>query len=152
MGLDGLEIGGKSRLAALLKHFGRIKDPREPWRGALPLPEVLLVVVCGSVADCDDDAIAAWRKAHLDFRGVEERRGGLGPVGITPFPLPTHQTGRADFPHPASRPASPQSTRRGAKMDPTSSDHTELPEHDRIGETPGASRRHLVAGSAFALT
>ena len=67
--------------------------------------------------------------------GVEERRGGLGPVGITPFPLPAHQTGRADFPHPASRPASPQSTRRWAKMDPTLSDHTELPEHDRIGET-----------------
>ena len=85
-------------------------------------------------------------------RGVEERRGGLGPMGITPFPLPAHQTGRADFPHPASRPASPQSTRRWAKMDPTSSDHTELPERDRIGETLGASRRHLVAGSAFALT
>ena len=77
--------------------------------------------------------------------GVEERRGGLGPMGITPFPLPAHQTGRADFPHPASRPASPQSTRRGAKMDPTQSDHTELPEHDPIGETPGAARRHLVA-------
>ncbi len=71
----------------------------------------------------------------LGARGVEERRGGLGPVGITPFPLPAHQTGRADFPHPASRPASPQSTRRWAKMDPTLSDHTELPEHDRIGET-----------------
>ena len=64
MGLDGLEIGGKSRLAALPEHFGRIKDPREPQRVALPLPEVLLLVVCGSVADCDDyDAIAAWGKA-----------------------------------------------------------------------------------------
>ena len=77
--------------------------------------------------------------------GVEERRGGLGPMGITPFPLPAHQTGRADFPHPASRPASPQSTRRWARMDPTQSDHTEFPEHDPIGETPGAARRHLVA-------
>ncbi len=85
------------------------------------------------------------RPMHLFARGVEERRGGLGPVGITPFPLPAHQTGRADFPHPASRPASPQSTRRGAKMDPTSSDHTELPEHDPIEETPGAARRHLMA-------
>ena len=91
-------------------------------------------------------------KGEVGIGGVEERRGGLGPVSITPFPLPAHQTGRADFPHPASRPASPQSTRRGAKMDPTSSDHTELPERDRIGETPGASRRHLVVGSAFALT
>ena len=30
-------------------------------------------------------------------------------------------------------------------MDPTLSDHTELPENDRIGETPGATRRHLMA-------
>ena len=74
MGLDGLEIGGKSRLATLLEPFGRIKDPREPWRVALPLPEVLLLVVCGSVADCDDDAIAAWGKAHLDFlRGISAK-------------------------------------------------------------------------------
>ena len=73
--------------------------------------------------------------ARQEIRAFEERRGGLGPMGITPFPLPAHQTGRADFPHPASRPASPQGTRRWAKMDPTLSDHTELPEHDPIGET-----------------
>ena len=30
MDLDGLKIGGKSRLAALLEPFRRIKDPREP--------------------------------------------------------------------------------------------------------------------------
>ena len=29
-----------------------------------------------------------------------------------PFPIPAHQTGRADFRHPAFRPASPQGTRR----------------------------------------
>ena len=29
------------------------------------------------------------------------------------------------------------------KMDPTLSDHTERPEHDTIGETLGATRRHL---------
>ena len=41
---------------------------------------------------------------------VEERRGGLGlRLGaITPFPLPAHRTGRADFRHPALRPASLQ--------------------------------------------
>lgn len=58
----------KSRLAALLEHFSRIEDPREPWRVAHPLPEVLLLVVCGTIADCDDyDHIAAWGKAHLGF-------------------------------------------------------------------------------------
>lgn len=35
---------------------------------AYSLAEVLLVVVCGTMADCDDyDAIAAWGRAHLDF-------------------------------------------------------------------------------------
>jgi predicted transposase YbfD/YdcC len=58
----------KSRLKALLDHFSEIEDPREPWRVAHPLPEVLLLVVCGTMADCDDyDAISAWGEAHLAF-------------------------------------------------------------------------------------
>jgi hypothetical protein len=58
----------KSRLRALLDHFAVIEDPREPWRVAHPLPEVLLLAVCGTIADCDDyEGIAAWGKAHLEF-------------------------------------------------------------------------------------
>lgn len=58
----------KSRLRALLDHFSVIEDPREPWRVAHPLPEVLLLVVCGTIADCDDyEGIAEWGKAHLTF-------------------------------------------------------------------------------------
>jgi hypothetical protein len=58
--------GEKSRLRALLEHFAKIEDPREPWRVAHPLPEVLLLVVCGTIADCDDyDHIAAWGESHL---------------------------------------------------------------------------------------
>jgi predicted transposase YbfD/YdcC len=58
----------KSRLRALLDHFAVIEDPREPWRVAHPLPEVLLLVVCGTIADCDDyDGIAAWGEMHLAF-------------------------------------------------------------------------------------
>jgi predicted transposase YbfD/YdcC len=56
----------KSRLRALLDHFAVIEDPREPWRVAHPLPEVLLLVVCGTIADCDDyEGIAEWGEAHL---------------------------------------------------------------------------------------
>jgi predicted transposase YbfD/YdcC len=63
-----LPLDGKSRLGALLDHFAEIEDPREPWKVAHPLPEVLLLVVCGTVADCDDyDHIAAWGEAHLAF-------------------------------------------------------------------------------------
>jgi predicted transposase YbfD/YdcC len=58
----------KSRLRALLDHFAIIDDPRERWRVAHPLPEVLLLVVCGTIADCDDyEGIAEWGEAHLAF-------------------------------------------------------------------------------------
>ena len=35
-------FGEKSHLKSLLEHFSRIEDPREPWRVAHPLAEVLL--------------------------------------------------------------------------------------------------------------
>lgn len=62
------EVLEKPRLRRLLDHFAEVADPREPWRVAHPLPEVLLLVVCGSIASCDDfDDIAAWGQEHLDF-------------------------------------------------------------------------------------
>jgi len=58
----------KSRLRALLEHFAIIDDTRQQWRVALPLPEILLLVVCGTIADCDDyEGIAEWGEAHLAF-------------------------------------------------------------------------------------
>ena len=58
----------KSRLAALLGHFSQVEDPRDVRRILHPLPEVLFLVVCGTIADCDDyEDIAAWGAAHLDF-------------------------------------------------------------------------------------
>lgn len=58
----------KSRLKSLLDHFALIPDAREPWRVAHPLCEVLLLVVCATMADCDGyDAIAAWGDKNLDF-------------------------------------------------------------------------------------
>jgi len=68
MSLAGLEFAEKSRLRALLEHFAIIEDPREPWRVAHPLAEVLLLVVCGTIADCDDyEGIAGWGETHLAF-------------------------------------------------------------------------------------
>jgi predicted transposase YbfD/YdcC len=58
----------KSRLSVLLEHFATIEDPRDVRRVIHPLAEVLLLVVCGTMADCDDyDHIAEWGEAHLDF-------------------------------------------------------------------------------------
>ncbi|MEQ1955458.1 ISAs1 family transposase [Mesorhizobium sp. CN2-181] len=61
-------LGGKSRLGALLAHFSVIEDSRPPHRVAYPLAEVLLLAVCGTIADCDGyDHAAAWGEAHLAF-------------------------------------------------------------------------------------
>jgi predicted transposase YbfD/YdcC len=58
----------RDRLALLLEHFSAIEDEREPWRVLYPLSEMLLVVVCGTIAACDDfDDIVGWGEHHLDF-------------------------------------------------------------------------------------
>jgi predicted transposase YbfD/YdcC len=68
MSLMLIETFEKPRLKALLDHFARIEDPRAGWRVAHPLPEVLLLVVCGTICDCDDyELIADWGEAHLPF-------------------------------------------------------------------------------------
>jgi predicted transposase YbfD/YdcC len=69
----------KPRLALLLDHFARIEDVREPWRVVYPLSEVLFLVVCATVANCDDyEDIVDWGEANLDFlRGFAEFYHGL---------------------------------------------------------------------------
>jgi len=58
----------RSRLAALLEHFAEVEDPRDVRRITHRLDEILLLVVCGTIADCDDyEDIAAWGAAHLGF-------------------------------------------------------------------------------------
>jgi len=58
----------KSRFGVLLDHFAAIDDPRDVRRIAHPSAEVLLLVVCGTLAGCDDyDHLAAWGKANVDF-------------------------------------------------------------------------------------
>jgi predicted transposase YbfD/YdcC len=58
----------KSRLTALLDHLAEVDDPRDVRRITHRLDEILLLVVCGTIADCDDyEDIAAWGSAHLDF-------------------------------------------------------------------------------------
>jgi predicted transposase YbfD/YdcC len=58
----------KPRLRSLLDHFSAVPDPRQSWRVAHPLPEVLLLVVCATIAANDDyDDIVDWGEAHLSF-------------------------------------------------------------------------------------
>ncbi len=57
----------KARLVVLLDHFAITDDPRAVRRVAHPLAEVLLLVVCATLAGCDDyDHIAVQGEVHLD--------------------------------------------------------------------------------------
>jgi predicted transposase YbfD/YdcC len=79
-------FGEKSRLGVLLEHFSAIEDPRQEWRVLYPLPEILLLVVCGTIADCDDyEAIVAWGEQHLGFlrRFLPYEHGILGERWLT---------------------------------------------------------------------
>src|ERR1700688_998595 len=63
-----LDFADRPQLRLLLDHFGFVEDDREPWRVAHPLPEVLLLAVCGTIGACDDfDEIAEWGEDNLDF-------------------------------------------------------------------------------------
>jgi hypothetical protein len=51
-----------------LEHCSAIEDNRQPCKVMYPLREVLLLVVCGTMAACDDyDDIVLWGNRHLDF-------------------------------------------------------------------------------------
>jgi predicted transposase YbfD/YdcC len=74
-----LDALAKPRLRSLLEHFSEVGDPRQPCKVMYPLREVILLVVCGTIADCDDyDEIADWGETHLDFlRGLSEFHFGV---------------------------------------------------------------------------
>jgi predicted transposase YbfD/YdcC len=74
-----LDMSPKPRLRTLLEHFAVIGDPRQPWKVMYPLREVILLVVCATIADCDDyDEIALWGETHLGFlRGLSEFHFGV---------------------------------------------------------------------------
>ena len=62
------QIFVKDRLALLLDHFGAVKDPRLCWKVKYPLREVLFLMICATIAGCDDyDEIADWGVAHQGF-------------------------------------------------------------------------------------
>jgi len=68
MDMSSSGFGERSRLGLLLECFSEIKDPREAHRVAMPLQEILLLAVCGTIADCDSyDQIAAWGKQNVEF-------------------------------------------------------------------------------------
>jgi len=52
----------------LLDHFSALDDPRQAWKVVYPLPEVLLTVLCATMAGAEDFVeIERWANKKLDF-------------------------------------------------------------------------------------
>jgi hypothetical protein len=52
----------------LVDHFSALDDPRQAWKVAYPLPEILLLVLCGVMAGADDFVeIERWGRRKLGF-------------------------------------------------------------------------------------
>ena len=69
---------------SLLDHFSALQDPRQGWRVLYPLPEILLLVLCATLAGMEDFVeITLWGKERLEFlrRFLPYERG-----------LPSHDT------------------------------------------------------------
>jgi hypothetical protein len=72
-------LSARTRLAALLRPFAKVKDARQAYKVMYPLHEVLFLVVCGTIASGDDyDDIVDWGEAHLTvLRGFAEFHFGI---------------------------------------------------------------------------
>lgn len=54
--------------SSLLDHFSVLADPRQGWRVLYPLPEILLLVLCATLAGMEDFVeIKLWGDQRLDF-------------------------------------------------------------------------------------
>lgn len=53
---------------SLLEHFAALDDPRQAWKVVYPLPEILLVVLCATVAGAEDFVeIRRWGTMNQEF-------------------------------------------------------------------------------------
>ncbi len=53
---------------SLIEQFSALADPRQSWKVLFPLPEVLLLVLCGTLAGAEDFVeIRRWGQMHQDF-------------------------------------------------------------------------------------
>lgn len=53
---------------SLLGHFSALADPRQSWKVGFPLPEILLVVLCGTMAGAENFVeIERWANRKLAF-------------------------------------------------------------------------------------
>src|SRR5204862_7452417 len=53
---------------SIVDHFSALRDPRQRWRVAYPLPEILLLVLCATLCGMEDFVeIKLWGEQRIDF-------------------------------------------------------------------------------------
>jgi hypothetical protein len=53
---------------SLLDHLAALKDPRQRVKVIYSLPEILLLILCASIAAADDFVVVQyWGETHMDF-------------------------------------------------------------------------------------
>lgn len=64
---------------SLLEHLSVLEDPRQRWKVVYPLEEILLVVLCATLAGADDFVeVTEWAHNHLSFlRGLRPFARGI---------------------------------------------------------------------------
>ena len=135
------------RLAGLGKQpLSRVVCRPRSWAGADRCGFLCDVNTSARVlaAVCPALGASLHRQPHACSGRVEDGRGSLGPLAIAPFPIPAHQTGRADFRHPAFRLASPRGTRRGSSGQALEAQNAEFSMNHIECESAIAVPLHLV--------
>ena len=121
-----------------LRPAGLLNRPRRPLsRGFGPAGYPTKPLVSYQVLPTTSwvDPSSTGEPRRWGARKVEEGRGA---ATSDPFPLPAHQTGRADFPHPAFRLASPRRHTAGRPS-----------EHGGAAARRAFAEHRLIAGSAW---
>src|SRR4051812_14676878 len=61
-------MASKATQRPLIEHFSALKDPRQIWKVVYPLPEIMLVVLCATLAGAEDFVeVRLWGAKNLDF-------------------------------------------------------------------------------------
>jgi predicted transposase YbfD/YdcC len=61
-------MAGEAAKRSLIEHFSALEDPRQSWKVVYPLPEILLLVLCATLAGAEDFVEARlWGRKNLGF-------------------------------------------------------------------------------------
>ena len=61
-------MAGEAAKRSLIDHFSELKDPRQVWKVVYPLPEIMLLVLCATIAAAEDFVeIRRWGREKLTF-------------------------------------------------------------------------------------